>query len=303
MEYEKWERFYLEILNFFEYSQEEDERSAKILSNMFKEKDNDGTEVFNEIKASISEREVFIFGASPTLKKDLRRLFKRYNVKPPWAQPEKKPEEKPEEKPAEEEAKEEEAPAEEEAKEEEAPAEEEKPEEEPEPLEPKFPQDLGMPGTWIAADAATETLMEMGLLPHIIVTDLDGGVEKQLEAAAAGTIIVVHAHGDNIKAIEDYVPKFEGKIMGTTQGSPFGLTNVQNFGGFTDGDRAVFIADEFSASKINLVAFNFREPARKGEDRDEEVDEAEEMKAKKLSWASVLIAMLENKNITYLDER
>jgi len=89
MEYEKWERFYLQILEYFGYSQEEDERAAKILSNIFKEQKIDGVDAFNELRGSIKEREVYVFGAAPSLKKDMRRLFKRYGIETPWSEVEK----------------------------------------------------------------------------------------------------------------------------------------------------------------------------------------------------------------------
>ena len=34
---------------------------------------------------------------------------------------------------------------------------------------------------------------------------------------------------------------------------------VYNFGGFTDGDRAVFLAEELGAKKIFLIGFDFGE--------------------------------------------
>jgi uncharacterized Rossmann fold enzyme len=68
-----------------------------------------------------------------------------------------------------------------------------------------------------------------------------------------GAIMVVHAHGDNIDMIKKMVPKFR-KVVGTTQVMP--LANVHNFGGFTDGDRAVFLAEEFGAKKVVLVGMD-----------------------------------------------
>jgi uncharacterized Rossmann fold enzyme len=35
------------------------------------------------------------------------------------------------------------------------------------------------------------------------------------------------------------------------------VENVHNFGGFTDGDRCVFLAEEFGAKKIVLVGMEF----------------------------------------------
>ena len=43
--------------------------------------------------------------------------------------------------------------------------------------------------------------------------------------------------------------------IGTTQTNPF--NQVQNFGGFTDGDRGVFLASYFNAKKIILFGMDF----------------------------------------------
>ncbi len=131
----------------------------------------------------------------------------------------------------------------------------------------------------IAADEATSTILERDRLPAVIVTDLDGNVEDQLEANRRGSIAVVHAHGDNIPAIEKWVGRFEGRTIATTQSRPFG--RVHNFGGFTDGDRGVFLADAMGAKSIRLVGFDFENPNPK--------DQPAEIKKKKLDWAFILI--------------
>jgi uncharacterized Rossmann fold enzyme len=109
-------------------------------------------------------------------------------------------------------------------------------------------------GTLIAADGATSALLENGLVPDIIVTDLDGRVPDLKIANDRGAFMVVHAHGDNIDKLTSYVPLFS-RILGTTQTEPLDI--VYNFGGFTDGDRAVFLAEELGARKIILVGFDF----------------------------------------------
>ncbi len=48
---------------------------------------------------------------------------------------------------------------------------------------------------------------------------------------------------------------FEKNCIGTTQATPIGKVN--NFGGFTDGDRCVFLADYFNAKKIILLGMDF----------------------------------------------
>lgn len=109
-------------------------------------------------------------------------------------------------------------------------------------------------GVMISADGATSALLEFGLVPDIVVTDLDGCFEDIKRADVLGAYIVVHAHGDNIENLKEYVPQLE-KVLGTCQTEPLDI--VYNFGGFTDGDRAVFLAEEFGAEEIILVGFDF----------------------------------------------
>ena len=105
----------------------------------------------------------------------------------------------------------------------------------------------------IAADSSIKPLVENGIIPDIIVTDLDGD-EKVLEKIGkTNSIFVVHAHGDNIEKLE-FVKKFKNCI-GTTQSIPF--SKIKNFGGFTDGDRGVFLANHFQAKKIILCGMDF----------------------------------------------
>jgi uncharacterized Rossmann fold enzyme len=52
------------------------------------------------------------------------------------------------------------------------------------------------------------------------------------------------------------VPKFK-HLIGSTQIKP--VENVYNFGGFTDGDRCVFLADEFRAKEIVLVGMELKD--------------------------------------------
>jgi len=107
----------------------------------------------------------------------------------------------------------------------------------------------------IAADGATKALMKFGLLPEIIVTDLDGDMNSILNANERGSILFVHAHGDNMELLKKYLPFMRYPIVGTTQVIP--TRNVFNFFGFTDGDRATFIALRLGAREIHLVGMDF----------------------------------------------
>jgi len=107
--------------------------------------------------------------------------------------------------------------------------------------------------TKIVADGATKAIIENGLRPDIVVTDLDGDIKSLKKAGRTNTIMVVHAHGDNSERIN--LVKYFKNCIGTTQTKPIGKVN--NFGGFTDGDRCVFLADNFKAKKIILLGMDF----------------------------------------------
>lgn len=109
----------------------------------------------------------------------------------------------------------------------------------------------------ITADGATSALLRLGkTAPHIIVSDLDGRPEDIILAHRLGSIPVIHAHGDNIELLKKYVPRFK-RVLGTTQVKP--RENVYNFGGFTDGDRAVFLAEVMGARTVVLAGMDFGE--------------------------------------------
>jgi uncharacterized Rossmann fold enzyme len=133
-------------------------------------------------------------------------------------------------------------------------------------------------GIVFAADAAADRLFSWGILPDAIFTDLDGAKKSFIEMNLRGTILVVHAHGDNVPLLNNWVPRFQGPFVATTQASP--LPNVHNFGGFSDGDRAVFAADALGAKSIGIVGFDLDDldvsPVKKG----------------KLIWARKLLKIL-----------
>lgn len=133
-------------------------------------------------------------------------------------------------------------------------------------------------GIVFAADAASEVLDDAGIRPDAIFTDLDGATDRFPEMNREGTIIVIHAHGDNMPLLQHWVPQFTGKIVGTTQAAP--LPHVYNFGGFSDGDRAVFAAHELGAENVTLAGFDL-------DDRN-----VDPLKRGKLVWARKLLALL-----------
>ena len=127
----------------------------------------------------------------------------------------------------------------------------------------------------IAADGATTVLMANRIIPDVIVTDLDGTIEDIISASEKGSFVVVHAHGDNIPAVRSVVPLLGGRVLGTTQSEPFG--DIHNFGGFSDGDRCVFLAKASGAASVMLFGFDYDDP------------DVNDVKKKKLGWAKRLI--------------
>jgi hypothetical protein len=131
--------------------------------------------------------------------------------------------------------------------------------------------------TVIAADGATSALLAAGIVPDIVVSDLDGSHADLLEAGERGAVILAHAHADNVPAVKELVPRLKS-VVGTTQSRPFG--RVYNFGGFSDGDRCVFLAKEFGARSIRIIGFDL-------DDTD-----VTPKKLKKLRWARKLLRVL-----------
>ncbi len=139
------------------------------------------------------------------------------------------------------------------------------------------------PPAVLVADGAARACLESGLVPTIVVTDLDGPVASEVAANGRGAFAVVHAHGDNVAALETWVPEFPGELAGSWAGRPRG--GLLNVGGFTDGDRAAFLAEELGARRILLWGFD--------PNRVEEADPAERaVKLRKLAWAERLLELL-----------
>jgi uncharacterized Rossmann fold enzyme len=133
----------------------------------------------------------------------------------------------------------------------------------------------------IAADSVVSKLYKLGVVPNIITTDLDGDLVAIKKCIQKGALAIIHAHGDNIKnlsKVEEIVG--EHSFITTTQCAPF--DTIHNFGGFTDGDRAAFIAKEFFCMDLYLYNFNFDTPVI-SEGKDYEI------KKRKLKWAKYLI--------------
>lgn len=132
----------------------------------------------------------------------------------------------------------------------------------------------------IAASTAADVLAAAGVDVDLMTTDLDKNVETAVDLTRAGTPVAVHAHGDNREALRAVVPRMAaGHVLPTTQAAPRGP--VWNVGGFTDGDRAAFLADHAGAERLLFPGWDF----------DDETVGPE--KRRKLAWAERLLAWLE----------
>ncbi len=136
----------------------------------------------------------------------------------------------------------------------------------------------------VAADGATTALIEEKISPDIVCTDLDGNIDDILLANLRGANIAIHAHGDNIDKIAS-LSSFFNNVIGTTQSQPVG--NLYNFGGFTDGDRALFLSVALGASEVTLAGMDFGERVTRYSrpDLEAKVCAADEFKRKKLMYA------------------
>lgn len=87
----------------------------------------------------------------------------------------------------------------------------------------------------------------------------------------------------NADLVRMHAGRFRGPVVLTTQSAP--ESTVFCFGGFTDGDRAVCIAQEMGARRVVLEGFDFSEPCPK-----DGSDPA--VKLRKLRWAERIIRSL-----------
>ncbi|MFC6862576.1 6-hydroxymethylpterin diphosphokinase MptE-like protein [Halomicroarcula sp. GCM10025817] len=134
----------------------------------------------------------------------------------------------------------------------------------------------------LAASTATDRLESAGVAVDCMVTDLDKNPETGREFTASGRPVAVHAHGDNVPAVERWVPEYDPTfVVPTTQAAP--ADPVRNFGGFTDGDRAAFLADHFGAADLVFVGWDFDDPG------------VDATKRQKLVWAERLLHWLERR--------
>ena len=138
----------------------------------------------------------------------------------------------------------------------------------------------------VAASTAADVLADAGVAVDLMVTDLDKNAGTARDLTRAGVPVAAHAHGDNVPAVREWIPRFDPEhTLPTTQAEPRG--SVENFGGFTDGDRGAFLADHFGARELRFPGWDFEDPSVGAEKR------------RKLVWAERLLHWLEHRR----DER
>ncbi len=148
----------------------------------------------------------------------------------------------------------------------------------------------------VCADDAVTVFKQHKTKCDVITTDLDGDLQNLKWMFQQGSLFVVHGHGDNIKKLKEIVPLLKSRVVGSTQ--VFETPRVHNFGGFTDGDRAVFLCTSLGASKVGLLGMDFRGEigSYSIKDLDKVKDPSwEDKKRKKLKWAEELISILVKK--------
>ncbi len=109
----------------------------------------------------------------------------------------------------------------------------------------------------IAADGAAEALSEAGFIANLTVSDLDSCSVETLQQCSQKGFVFAHGHGDNSELVRTILPQLPSNKLGTTQVAT--REPVRNFGGFTDGDRACFIASFFEPSLIVIAGMDFGE--------------------------------------------
>lgn len=90
-----------------------------------------------------------------------------------------------------------------------------------------------------------------------VVSDGDGGRGLSM-SIQNGIPMIIHAHGDNRKALEELIPRVGNLPIAITHQTPFSIDGMMNPGGFTDGDRAVCIAVSMGVDVGNIILLGTR---------------------------------------------
>ena len=130
----------------------------------------------------------------------------------------------------------------------------------------------------IVADGALRACLEQGITPSIIVTDLDGYIPDILYASEKGSEIVLHAHGDNMARVFQYILELGPNCITTTYPS----ASSSCWGGFTDGDRALMMTLSLNCNTVKMVGFDYKIIGAYSGDYSPR-------KLEKLSWANKIV--------------
>jgi uncharacterized Rossmann fold enzyme len=151
----------------------------------------------------------------------------------------------------------------------------------------------------ISVDGATALFRIKSINPDVVVTDLDGDLTSIKWAISCNALTLIHAHGDNLHLISQFFSENESiirnyDVWGTTQCRPD--KGLLNYGGFTDGDRAIFMAFHFQTPLIGLIGFDFGEIIGKYSTYNSQIQKSQRLKQEKLKIALNLISSYFNQH-------
>ncbi len=145
--------------------------------------------------------------------------------------------------------------------------------------------------TTIAVEGITGIVLSEGVVPNIVVTDLDSDHEFLAKAGQKGALLLVHIHGDNLHQVESFFQAHElSRVVLTTQTMP--REGIKNYLGFTDGDRAAFFAKTMGAKAIHLHGFALDGPIVSQNKLISNYEEWKKRKQLKLQIAKTLLCWL-----------
>lgn len=144
----------------------------------------------------------------------------------------------------------------------------------------------------ISVNGATTLFKKKEIVPLVVVSDLDGDLTAIKWAIENGALTLLHGHGDNHNIIINFLEQnhdivSNNDVWGTTQCKP--NNSLFNFGGFTDGDRAIFIAFHFQTPLIGLIGFDFGVKIGQYSVLNSPIKKNEKLKLKKFKIALALL--------------
>ncbi|MCS3901080.1 6-hydroxymethylpterin diphosphokinase MptE-like protein [Methanococcus voltae] len=244
MDKNTWNSWYHKIMDDLGFNKHNDLKTTELLNNLLKEHPKKSN--LNDLKNLIENKEVYVFGAGPSINKHIEKFKK---------------------------------------------------------LQKNNPNNINKNNNYviISADGTTKALLEENIYPDVIITDLDGHMDEIIQSSNNGAIIIVHAHGDNEENVIMYVNQLSNIIGSSQVPDVSNFENILNYGGFTDGDRCIFLANEFKPSKIVLCGMDFGDKITNYSrpNLKNKIEQADEIKIKKLKYAEELTNwLIKNGNCT-----